>query len=956
MGRAWGPAGERRSPAGKPVVRRAVFILGAAVFPLFCLLLPRPAAAQEPPQCLMCHGSADMFQGVPNGRRFVVDSTTFAHSVHGAAGLECTSCHQGITDLPHADSLPPVDCATCHEAEVTQYHRSIHGQAVARGDKLAPRCVDCHGTDGYTAHGIRAHTDSAARTFVMNVPSLCGSCHHEGSPVSRMRDIPQDSILENYSNSLHGDALLRAGLTVTAVCTSCHTAHNILPHTDPRSSISRNNVAKTCMQCHTQIERVHRKVIRGRLWETAPHRIPACVDCHAPHKIRQVFYETQTANRDCLACHGKPSLKGVAFGDSMSLYVDSQTYATSVHGQQAVGCAQCHTEVTASLARPCSTIRSKVDCSVCHAAEVAQYDSSRHGTLAATGDPDAPTCEDCHAKHAELADTVRASPTFARNVPTLCATCHRAGEKAAKRIGAKGSGVVLAYEESIHGKGLLQSGLTVTATCTSCHTAHRELPPDDPRSTVNPANVPSTCGKCHSGIEAQFRHSIHAAGVGKPMGDIPLPSCIDCHTSHKISRTDLANFRLRMLDQCGRCHQAEAGSYFETVHGKVSRLGDLGAAKCYDCHGTHDILPPNDPRSTLSRRNIEQTCSQCHTGVNRRFVGYLTHATHHDPKRYPFLFAAFWAMTSLLVGTMTFASGHTLAWLWRLWRTPELRARHVAARAAARQYQRFDAFTRKLHLTMLLSFFTLALTGMVLKFSDMGWAQRLAGLVGGFATTGVLHRVAALTLITVFLVHLYDVRRKKGRSGLTWRQYLTAPNSLVFNRRDAVELWQSIKWFFGRGPRPRYGRYTYWEKFDYFAVFWGMLIIGSTGLMLWFPEVFTVILPGWLVNVANIIHSDEALLAVAFIFTVHFFNTHFRPDKFPMDPVIFTGHVPLEELKRDKPREYDALVEQEALEEHLVEPYPPQLERIFRVFAYTALAIGLALIALIVYSMLFGYR
>jgi cytochrome b subunit of formate dehydrogenase len=930
MGIAWGAAGDKRRSIGGTCVQPVVRYFATVAL---MLMVAGRLFAQEKPACLMCHGSADLFQGVPNGAHLVVDSSGFARSVHGAAGLECTSCHQGIEQLPHADSLPPVDCSGCHETEVTQYHRSIHGQRLARGDKLAPRCVDCHGT-----HDIRARTDSLSRTFVMNVPFLCGSCHHEGSPVSRMRGIPQDSILENYSNSLHGDALLRAGLTVTAVCTSCHTAHNILPHTDPRSSINRNNVAGTCMQCHAQIE----------------HKPPACPDCHAPHKVRQVFYETGTANRDCLTCHGQRTLRGVAHGDSMSLYVDATIYGASVHGQ--TGCAQCHAEVTASLARPCSTIRSKVDCSPCHGPVVAQYDSSRHGTLAAKGDPDAPRCGDCHTKHAEQSHLRPTSATFARNIPNLCARCHRKGEKAARRIAAKDAGLVQSYEESIHGKGLLQSGLTVTATCTSCHTAHGELPPDDPRSTVFAGNVASTCGTCHNGIEEQFRNSIHAPGVGKPKGDIPLPTCIDCHTSHKISRTDLANFRLRMLDQCGRCHESEATSFFQTVHGKVSRLGDLGAAKCYDCHGTHNILPPSDPRSALSRRNIENTCSQCHTGVNRRFVGYLTHATHHDPKRYPYLFLAFWAMTSLLVGTMTFATGHTAAWLWRLWRTPELRARHVAARAAARQYQRFDSFTRRMHLVMLLSFFTLALTGMVLKFSDMAWAQRLAGLVGGFSTTGVLHRVAALTLIAVFLVHLFDVRRKKRRSGMTWRQFITAPNSLVFNGQDARELWQSIKWFLGRGPRPRYGRYTYWEKFDYFAVFWGMLIIGSTGLMLWFPEVFTVLLPGWLVNVANIIHSDEALLAVAFIFTVHFFNTHFRPDKFPMDPVIFTGHVPIEELKRDKPREYEELVEQGRLEEHLVEPYPQQLERIFRIFAYAALAVGLTLIVLIVYSMLFGYR
>src|SRR3990172_4041401 len=412
---------------------------------------------------------------------------------------------------------------------------------------------------------------------------------------------------------------------------------------------------------------------------------------------------------------------------------------------------------------------------------------------------------------------------------------------------------------------------------------------------------------------------------------------------------------LRRRDQCGRCHETEATTFFDTFHGKVSRLGDLGAAKCYDCHGTHNILPVTEPVSTLSRRNIQATCSQCHTGVNRRFVGYLTPATHHASERFPYLFWTFWAMTGLLAGTLTFATGHTLAWLWRLWRTPELRPQRQASRSG-KQYQRFNGFARKLHGVMLLSFFTLALTGMVLKFSYMGWAQGLSALFGGFSTTGVLHRIAALTLITVFLMHLWDAWRKKRRSGRTWLQFITASDSLVFTWQDAREFWQSIKWFFGRGPRPRYGRYTYWEKFDYFAVFWGMLIIGSTGLLLWFPEFFTLVLPGQAVNIATILHSDEALLAVAFIFTVHFFNTHFRPDKFPMDPVIFTGQVSLEDLERDKPREYEELVREGKLEEHLVDPYPWQIERWFRIFAYLALAVGISLVVLIVYSMVFGYR
>jgi cytochrome b subunit of formate dehydrogenase len=230
-------------------------------------------------------------------------------------------------------------------------------------------------------------------------------------------------------------------------------------------------------------------------------------------------------------------------------------------------------------------------------------------------------------------------------------------------------------------------------------------------------------------------------------------------------------------------------------------------------------------------------------------------------------------------------------------------------------------------------------------------------VLGGFTVTGAFHRVAAIALITIWLIHVWDVAKKKKASGKTWRQFVTdRRSSLLFTGQDLDDFLASIKWFFGRGPRPAYGRWTYWEKFDYFAVFWGMFIIGTTGLVLWFPEFFTLFLPGKSVNVATIVHSDEALLAVAFIFTVHFFNTHFRPDKFPMDPVIFTGRVSVEELKADKPREYEELVASGDLEENLFEPYPRNVQILFRVLGFTALAIGLTLIVLIVYSMLFGYR
>lgn len=261
-----------------------------------------------------------------------------------------------------------------------------------------------------------------------------------------------------------------------------------------------------------------------------------------------------------------------------------------------------------------------------------------------------------------------------------------------------------------------------------------------------------------------------------------------------------------------------------------------------------------------------------------------------------------------------------------------------------------------MHAGMIVSFMSLALTGLTLKFSYTGWAAVLSRLFGGFETAGYIHRSAAVVMFGIFIAHLVDLYRLKKREYGSWRALLLGPSTMLPTRKDLAELAATLKWFVGRGPRPAYGRWTYWEKFDYFAVFWGIAIIGSTGLTLWFPVFFTRLLPGWFINVATIIHSDEALLATGFIFTVHFFNTHLRPEKFPMDITIFTGRMPLAELKRDKPREYEALVAGGKLEEKMEEAYPPIVIRTIRFFAWMALAVGFSIVLWIVYAMLFAYR
>ena len=273
-----------------------------------------------------------------------------------------------------------------------------------------------------------------------------------------------------------------------------------------------------------------------------------------------------------------------------------------------------------------------------------------------------------------------------------------------------------------------------------------------------------------------------------------------------------------------------------------------------------------------------------------------------------------------------------------------------------REFVRFTRLHRTLHACMIVSFITLALTGLSLKFSYTNWAVALSRLLGGFQTAGFIHRTAALVMFGTFIAHLVDLYQRRKHSRTSWRSFLLGPNTMLPIKQDFYEFGATMKWFVGAGPRPQYGRWTYWEKFDYFAVFWGILIIGSTGLTLWFPVFFTRFLPGSFLNVATIIHSDEALLATGFIFTVHFFNTHLRPEKFPMDTTIFTGHMPLAELKRDKPREYAALLASGQLEEHLEEPQPEVVVKTIRAFAWTALGFGFSIVVWILYAMVFAYR
>ncbi len=275
----------------------------------------------------------------------------------------------------------------------------------------------------------------------------------------------------------------------------------------------------------------------------------------------------------------------------------------------------------------------------------------------------------------------------------------------------------------------------------------------------------------------------------------------------------------------------------------------------------------------------------------------------------------------------------------------------VAERGAGPYLWRFSPLNRTLHALVIASFLGLALTGLPLKFAYAPWARVLARMVGGLEVAGYIHRVCALITFGYFFTHVaYIVSRII--TSPNRKSYFWGPTSMVPQGKDIRDVFQMFKWFFGRAPRPRFDRYSYMEKFDYWGVFWGVAIIGSSGLLLWFPAFFARFLPGWVFNVATIIHSDEALLATAFIFTIHFFNVHLRPEKFPIDTVIFTGRATTEYMEEEHPLEMERARREGTLESRVAPPASRAAQLWSLSLGFISWGVGVVLVVLIIWALL----
>jgi hypothetical protein len=360
---------------------------------------------------------------------------------------------------------------------------------------------------------------------------------------------------------------------------------------------------------------------------------------------------------DCLACHQDPELRRA---DGRPVFVDPKKFGASIHG--GLSCVDCHADLAAVELPHAERLR-PVACGTCHPEPVAEHAASVHGRARAA-DPSSPaaTCVDCHGAHDIRASADPESRTYHLNLPDTCGHCH-GNPDVIKRGHIEIGDVVSLYQDSIHGRALARSGLTVAPNCSDCHGAHDIQRLTDPASRVYRGNVPATCGRCHEGVRRQFDESVHGTLLAK--GNPTAPACHDCHTAHEIQRTETTRWQLEVVRECGTCHVESIRTYRDTFHGQVTALGFTRVAKCADCHTAHQIQPARDPRSSVAPANLVGTCRRCHAGASENFVKYDPHADKTNRARNPYLYYAARFMRSLLVFVFSFFGVHTALWVAR---------------------------------------------------------------------------------------------------------------------------------------------------------------------------------------------------------------------------------------------------------------------------------------------------
>jgi len=585
---------------------------------------------------------------------------------------------------------------------------------------------------------------------------------------------------------------------------------------------------------------------------------------------------------DCSLCHDG-SEEDVAV-------VEMSHLDGSIH--EGFECLDCHSDIAEV---PHEDDLLPVHCGECHEGLEAKY--IQHGIGLVSVSPGLPGCSDCHGTHQIRPASDPESVTHRSRRAQVCAQCH--GDiNWAKEHDMRLKNVVDAYEASAHGVVRAADSTSEAAVCTDCHGSerdpHRIYAPGSSLSSINHFNIPNTCGQCHEQEAEDFWDSIHGEFVAR--GDTHSPVCTDCHGEHGIlqlkdPRSNVSPYRVAE-STCSPCHETarinevydaplgETVEFVDSFHGLKSRSGDSSVANCASCHGAHKVLPSTNPASSVHRDNLQHTCGECHEGITAEMAQRSVHAVDEaggwpDIVRKIYIF--------LIVGVIGGMIAYVSLDFWRGTR----RLLHGP------QVRRMDGNAIFQHTTLMISFTVLVITGFALRYSEATIFTWMFGWAGGFGVRGVIHRVAAVVFLISTLWHFVYLFRPNGRKFLS---------GMATGMRDVREVSQAVSYNLGkRKEHPKFGRFSFVEKAEYWALVWGTVVMILTGLLLWFKNDAIGLVSREFVEVMRVIHLYEAWLATLAILVWHMYGVIFKPGVFPGNPSWITGKMPLEMYEEEHP-------------------------------------------------------
>lgn len=503
-------------------------------------------------------------------------------------------------------------------------------------------------------------------------------------------------------------------------------------------------------------------------------------------------------------------------------------------------------------------------------------------------------CASCHDQGKQLAKSAHAS--------VACASCHLKREQYPHPADAPKPNCAVCHAQqagdharSTHGQAL-KRGDASAPDCEVCHGKAHELV--STKTADFHKAIPDTCGMCHSEIAAQYKESVHGKAVARGVMDAPV--CTDCHGEHNIlSPKDRSSTvsAARVPETCARCHADvrlarrfglppdRITTFQASFHGLALKAGSQTVANCASCHGYHSILPSNDPRSMTNPQNLAKTCGQCHPGAGSRFALGKVHWVEGAAEPAPVRFVRLFYLTMIPATIGLFFLHHGGDFLRKLIRT-RLSPKAMPVRPAPVRFGelRMYGFERIEHALLAISFIVLIWSGFALKFPDQFWAKPLLLWEDRYPVRGTVHRVAAVVMMAAGFLHVLSL--------IASRKLRQHWYSLIPNKRDLTEAAAMMAYNLGLSQKkPRISSHSYVEKAEYWAVVWGTLIMGLTGLMLWANNLTLRFLPKQWLDAATAVHLYEAILAGLSILIWHFYTVIFDPDVYPLDPAFLTGRT-----------------------------------------------------------------